>query len=66
MNFSYNGQVYSIATKKPNIVILPGNKLFFYGGQYDSMPAQFIDGNILLSFLKLITFQGGINVAKLV
>jgi hypothetical protein len=66
MNFSYNGQVYSIASKKPNIVILPGNKVFFYGGQYDSLPAQFIDGNLFLSLVKLITFQGGINFAKLV
>jgi hypothetical protein len=66
MNFSYNGQLYTIATKKPNIVILPGNKVMFYGGQFDSLPAQFIDGNFFLSLVKLITFQGGINVAKLV
>jgi hypothetical protein len=65
MNFTYKGTSYSIDSKKPNIVILPGNKVMFYGGQYDSLPPQFIDGNFFLSVFKLITLQGGINFAKL-
>jgi hypothetical protein len=65
MNFTYQGTAYSINSKRPNIIILPGNKLFFYGGQFDSLPPQFLDGNFFLSMFKLITLQGGINFAKL-
>lgn len=66
MNFYYQGVLYSIDTTKPNIIILPGNKIVFYGGELESLPPQLIDGNLLLSIFKLITFQGGLSFAKLV
>ena len=62
MEFSFNNTLYTIKTRKPNIVILPKN-ILFWGGQLDSMPPQAIEGNLVMSLVKLLTFQGGVSIA---
>jgi hypothetical protein len=65
MEFYFEEVLYHINTKNPNIVILPKGILFCKEFmQYK--PAIAIQGNFLISLIRIIIFNGGISKATVV